>query len=398
MAFSAATSSQPCCKLCSVRFNGRKSRVACSISARRRGASLRISKAVLNDSKSSVSGNGASEPARILLERLFAQTQKLEEQMSRNSLHPLGFNLETLECDLQAVLAALKQKEEDLQDAERLVFLEHFELIRTKEGLEQREREAAAACSRYEMIEEELRRANKDLTSQASYIEDIKLQLQERDQEVAGTQSALSLKEEELEKMSEEAVKTDSELRSMAQLLNEANDVVKRQDAEILGLRRAILEKEEELEVSRTQRKLEEEKLKVSQENLEKQTMEWLLAQEELKKLAAEVSRHAGEANETLEDFRRVKNLLIDVKSELVSSQKALASSRQKMEERELLQENQFEEHEDQKRSIMSYLTTLKDAHIEVESERAKLRVAEARNKELERELSMEKELMEELE
>jgi DNA repair exonuclease SbcCD ATPase subunit len=45
----------------------------------------------------------------------------------------------------------------------------------------------------------------------------------------------------------------------------------------------------------------------------------------------------------------------------------------------------------------MSYLNSLKNAKIEVESERVKLRTAEARNKELERDLSMEKELVEEL-
>jgi hypothetical protein len=174
----------PFVQLCSVRFNGKQNKVACTTSAKRKGSSLRISKSVLNNRKSSVSGNGATEPARILLERLFAQTQKLEEQMSRNSRHPqdvqLGFNLETLECDLHAALAALKKKEEDLQDAERLVFLEHLELNRTKEELEQREEKTAAACSRYKKIEEELKQANVDLASQASHIEHLKLQLRER--------------------------------------------------------------------------------------------------------------------------------------------------------------------------------------------------------------------------
>ncbi|XVE53601.1 hypothetical protein DITRI_Ditri03aG0015700 [Diplodiscus trichospermus] len=56
-----------------------------------------------------------------------------------------------------------------------------------------------------------------------------------------------------------------------------------------------------------------------------------------------------GEANETFEDFRRVK-------SELVSSQKSLASSRQQMEQQEQLLETQLEELDEQKRSVASYM------------------------------------------
>lgn len=395
-------------QLCSPRFSRKQNKVAFITTTKRKVSSLRIIRSVLNNRKSSISDNGASEPARILLERLFAQTQKLEEQMNRNSHHrqdiQLGFNLEILESDLHAALAALKKKEEDLRDAERTVFFEHCELHRTKEELEQREKEIAAASCRYEKIGEELKQANLRLASQARHIDDIKLRLRERDQEIAAAQAALSLKEEELDKMrnelllkSEEATKTESELKCKSHLLNEANEVVERQAVEVQGLRKSLQEKEEELEVSQMQRTLEVEKLKVAEEKLEKQTMEWLLAQEELKKLAEEASRHAGETNETLEDYRRVKKLLADVRSELVSSQKSLASSRQKMEEQEKLLETQWGELEEHKGSVMTYLTTLKDAQIEVQSERAKLRVAEAKKKELERDLSMEKELMEEL-
>ncbi|KAB2637660.1 autophagy-related protein 23-like [Pyrus ussuriensis x Pyrus communis] len=244
--------------MCSLVSNTNHNKMAFRATAKRKGSSLRVVSLVLNNRKLSISDNGASEPARILLERLFAQTQKLEERMSRNSRHPqdvqLGLNLEILESDLHAALAALKN-EEDLQDAERKVFFEH-------------------------------------------------------------SRSSLSLKEEELEQMRnellnkrEEAAKSKAELESKAHLLNEANE---------------------------------------------------------------EASRHLRETNETLEDFRRTKKLLADVRLELVSSQKSLASSRKKMEEQ---------------KNVMSCLKTLRDAQIQVQSERAKLKV----------ELSMEKELMEEL-
>ncbi|XP_065629589.1 30-kDa cleavage and polyadenylation specificity factor 30 [Quercus suber] len=48
-----------------------------------------------------------------------------------------------------------EEEEEDLQDAERIVLLEHSELKRAKEELKQREKEIAAACSNHEQLEEE---------------------------------------------------------------------------------------------------------------------------------------------------------------------------------------------------------------------------------------------------
>ncbi|KAK9280138.1 hypothetical protein L1049_013825 [Liquidambar formosana] len=275
-------------QLCSLRFHRKQRKSSIMTNPKRRGHSLRIIKLVLDNRKSSLNDNGATEPARVLLERLFAQTQKLEERINRDSHLPqdvlLGFNLEILESDLQAALAALKKKEEDLQDAERVVLLEHTELNRAKEALEQREEEIAAVCSRQEKLEEELKQANINFVSQARQIEDLKLRLRERDQEIAATQSALSLKEDELDKMRkelikkcEEAAKIDSELKSKTQLLNETNEVVKKQGFELQELRKAVLEKEEELEVSMMRQKLDDEKLIVAEANLERQTMEFLL-------------------------------------------------------------------------------------------------------------------------
>ncbi|KAF8034984.1 hypothetical protein BT93_C1113 [Corymbia citriodora subsp. variegata] len=369
--------------------------------------SLYFVKSVLNNRNSRVSDNGAAEPARILLERLFVQTHKLEE-MSKASSTPQDFeldlNFEVLESDLHAALASLKKKEEDLEEAERELVLEQSELNRAMEELEHREEVIAAALSRQEKLEWDLKQVNLKFASQAREIEDLKLRLRDREQEIAASQSALSLKEDEIEKMktelmkrSEDASMVESELERKSQLLTEANEVIKKQELELQELRRAVKEKEEELEFSMTLKKAEEDKLKFMETTLEERTREWLLAQEDLKKLSDEASKHAAESNETLEDFRRVKRLLGDVWAELISSQQSLVSSRQKIEEKEKLLEKQITELVEQKESIAAYMANLKDVQIEVESERVKLRVAEARNKELERDLSLEKELMEEL-
>jgi len=67
--------------------------------------------------------------------------------------------------------------------------------------------------------------------------------------------------------------------------------------------------------------------------------------------IGEEASKQVGETNKALEDLRRVNKLLADVRSELISSQKSLT------------------ELEERRTSIMSYMTSLTDAEIEVETE-----------------------------
>ncbi|KAE9460275.1 hypothetical protein C3L33_07822, partial [Rhododendron williamsianum] len=391
---------------CSLWLNGKRKRLALIAFPRRSHPPWSV-KSLLDNRKSRMSDNGASDPSRTLLERLYAQTQKLEEMGTDPSLFndaQSGINLRILESDLQAALASLKKKEDDLQDAESKVLLERTELNCAQEELVHRENEIAAACSEHMKLEEELKLANLNLASQATQIEDLKLQIKQRVDEISTTQYALSFKEDEINKLerelvkkSEEAVNTGVELKSKAHLLDGANRVVKKQEVEIQQLREKIQEKEEELQVSASLQKLDEKKLEVAEANLGKQTMAWLLAQEELKKLAEVASKHSEEAIETMEDFGRVNKLLANVRSELVSSQKALESSRTKMEDQEQLLQKQLIELEELKRSVISHMKSLKDAQIHVESKSVKLRVAEARNKELERDLSMEKERIEQL-
>ncbi|XP_056691874.1 uncharacterized protein [Spinacia oleracea] len=148
---------------------------------------------ILGDRISSINNNGTLEPATAFLERLSAQTQKLKEHLNGNSHFfqdvDLDFNLENLESGIEAALTALRKKEEDLQEAERMVMLEHAELNQAKEELERREKEIAAASSKQEKLEEELRQANMKLISQERHVKDMKFLLKEREQEIAASQS-----------------------------------------------------------------------------------------------------------------------------------------------------------------------------------------------------------------
>ncbi|CAL1375026.1 unnamed protein product [Linum trigynum] len=361
-------------------------------------------KAALDSKKPGVvNGWSAAESARNVLERLFAQSRRrLEEQSSRDSdFSSNGANPEILEADIAAVLEALTKKEDDLQYAERKVEVEYGELERARKELSRREAEIAAVSGKCEMLEAELKQLNLDLASQTKQIEDLRLELRERDRQVSAARSALSLKEDEMEKKlsykSRKFAKLDMEFQTKGDLLNIANQMINNQETEIEELRNAIREKEKELETLESLRKLDQEKLNASEENLKKQAMEWLLAEQDLKKMAAEESNELVENNETLEHYRRVKQLLVDVRSELISSQKSLASSKKQMEERELILKSRLAELEEDRLGLASRITSLRDAKREVEKEKAQLDVIEARNKEFERDFASEKEIVEEL-
>lgn len=402
-----ATTSFRDSKFFSIGLNGRdkKSPIVTSLTKKRCG--IQIITSVIGN-RSSINANGASESARPLLERLFEQTQKLEEQMIGNShlADDVGsvFDLTTLESDLLAALEALKKKEEDLYEAENAVLLELAELNRAKEEFERRAQSISLASSKMGKLEEETRLASLKLTSQAKEIEDLRVQAKDRNQEIVSLQSILLSKEEELDKVrndlirkSEELSMAESELKLKAQLLIDAQEIVNRQESEILELQTMLCQKENDLEVAVEQCRLENEKVKAAEAALSKQTMDWLLAQEELKKLGEQTSRHMDESNSTMEEFLQVKRLLSDVRSELVSSQQSLSLSRQKMEQREMLIDKQLEEVEEQKNSIVSYMDSLKDAHKELENEKLKHKVAESRNKELEQQLLLEREQVDNL-
>ncbi|KAB5513904.1 hypothetical protein DKX38_027810 [Salix brachista] len=127
--------------------------------------------------------------------QIVKSTQKLEEQMSRDSCLPVDvqpvLNLEILESDLLALVKALKQKEE-LQYAERNVFLEDSRLNQAKEESERRGNEISTVFSKHEKLEGELMQADLDLASQTRETEDLRLQIKEGDQEIPSAHSTLS--------------------------------------------------------------------------------------------------------------------------------------------------------------------------------------------------------------
>ncbi|XP_071694615.1 uncharacterized protein [Rutidosis leptorrhynchoides] len=373
-----------------------------------RSQSACVIKSVINNNKSSINDDEAVEPARILLERLFVQSQKLEEKIGKdsNGHHDieLVLNLGKLESDLQSALTVLRKKEEDLEAAENDILSEYIELNQAKEELSKREEVVKSNLLKLEELENGLKQANLDLASQAAEIKNLKLQLEKQDKEVTTAQSAILLKEielnvmvEELRMKSEVAENTESELRSKSKLLNETKEILSKQTVEIQELRETLQQKDEKLQTLMTRLGFEEEKVKDFESNLEKQTMDWLVAQEEMKTLTEEASKHTVEVNVFLEEFTNVKKLLDDVRSELISSQKSLTLSRKKMEDQQEILEKDLSKLEQHRESVFLYAKSLKNAEVEVESERIKLGLAEARNQELERDLSMDKDLISEL-
>ncbi|KAJ4874448.1 Uncharacterized protein Rs2_39466 [Raphanus sativus] len=315
----------------------------------------------------------------LLMEKdeLFSKNYDVEAELE-NKCKSVEFKIESKREEV------VGEKEDDLHDAERKVLSEKKNLNRAKEAMEKRERVILEASLNGESLQEELKRANMELASQARGIEELRLKLRERYEEIAAMQSYLFLREREPDQIRVEISIKDfevsvavSEFDKKSQCLSQANKIVKRQEDEIYALQRALKEKEEEIEFSVAAKRLEQERLRETDANLKKQTEDWLVTQDEVSKLPEETMKFLGEANETMGNFRRVKKLITDERFEIVYLREALLSSKEQMTEKELLVEKQLEE---QRRSMLLYMQSLRDACTEVESERVKLRVAEAKN------------------
>ena len=175
--------------------------------------------------------NGAIEPPRIFLERVSEKIQQPEEMMTADSSLPVndgtGVSLGLLESDLQGALSALEKKEEDLQDAERMVLLEQAKLSQSEQDMEKREQEIVDAFVKQKQMEKDLKKASRNLASLSKQLKDLKLLVKDQSKKIATSQSSLSLKEDEMCKVRDELAKKDeaaeilnSELESMKQLLD----------------------------------------------------------------------------------------------------------------------------------------------------------------------------------
>lgn len=382
----------------------------------KRGHSLQI-RSVLGKKKGNVNGtandnntnnNGLKDPARVALERLFIQTQRLEEQMMTGSGSAndsnYGLNLEALESDLQTALAALKAKEEELQAAERAVALDRRKVEQARKDLDCHEKEVFTSQILQRRLEEELKKSRDDFVVQAGELKEAKLMLDEREREIISVRCALAEKEEELGRLRKELAKKDEEivkivadLKSRDGLISQADEVIAKQESEIRELHRILKERENELVEADKKRREEEQKLKVSEATLEDRVVAWYMAQQELKKLAQEVSKYRVNSLATEEELKRVRNLLAEVKGELTTSQKSLESSRQRLQAQQAQLELQRMELSKQRNKIQSYATSLRHAQLEIESERENLRLAETYRKELEQHLANERCTLDEL-
>ncbi|KAM0932802.1 hypothetical protein DsansV1_C40g0237071 [Dioscorea sansibarensis] len=352
--------------------------------------------------------DAVTDPAKVTLERVFMNTQKLEKEMVEDSIPTvedteLNTNIEIVESNLQRALSAL-MKEQDLQDAEKRVLLDHAKLDQTKQDLEIRVKDIMFALAKQRKMEEDLKKANDDLASQSMQIEELKVLVEEQEKKIANSRSALSQKEDDLERLRDELVKKSEEakilntvVQSKNHIISEANKMIREQEAEIKVLERKVSEKEQNLAESLQLKNKEEENLKSMESILEKQTIKWLSAQKELEELKIQASKNMNDVKVTSEYFERVQVLLANVRSELISSQESLAISRRKLEDQAQQLESQLMELSEQKLLLTSYSETLKDAQLDIEDKRSRLTAARAESKELEIQLLENRELIEKL-
>ncbi|KAM3227864.1 hypothetical protein ACQJBY_059551 [Aegilops geniculata] len=347
--------------------------------------------------------NGPTEPARELLERLFAKTQSLDTGASHDS--ELSVSIEVLKSEFEGALSILRNKERDLRSAEKRVSDDRIRLSKKKQDLDQREEAIRKAYVRQQGIEKALKKASRDLALRVKQISNLKLLVEGQDRTIASSQALLSQKVIEVEnlkrdmfKKNEEADLMRSEIRSKEQQLLRANKAIAQQEATVRELQSEIKRKTIDIARSNESRKTNEEKLKVAEQELEKQSLGWLAAQQELKELAQLAFKDTDDIKGIITDFKRVRSLLDAVRCELISSKDAFASSRRQIEDQAAQLQKQALELEDQQVLLMSYTHDLEAAQLEIQGKTQELKYAQSRCHELESQLLQEMEKVESLE
>jgi len=159
-------------------------------------------RSVVKGVKSNISnGDNGTEPARELLERLFAKTKSLDPSASQDRELSMSMSIEVLKTEFEAALSILRKKERDLRDAEKKVSVDRSRLNQTKQDLDQREEDIIKAYSRQHEMEKALMRASRDLSLQVRQINNLKLLVEEQDKKIVSSQAALSKKVIEVDKL-----------------------------------------------------------------------------------------------------------------------------------------------------------------------------------------------------
>uniref|UniRef100_A0ACD5Z6K3 Uncharacterized protein n=1 Tax=Avena sativa TaxID=4498 RepID=A0ACD5Z6K3_AVESA len=404
-AAAALRSASPSCRTATHVMFGRKLSFMVAFQAQHLKYAPNLIRSVVKSIRSDITDgdNGTTEPARELLERLFAKTQSLDPSASNDS--ELSVSIDVLKSEFERALSILGKKERDIRDAEKRVSDDRIRLNQTKQDLDQREKEISKAYVRQQGIEKALKKASRDLASRVKQINNLKLMVERQDKKIASSQALLSQKVVEVEnlkqdmfKMNEEADLMRSEINSKEQLLLTANQAVVQQEASVRDLRTEIKRKTMDIARSNELRKANEEKLKVAEQELEKQNLGWLAAQQELKELAQLASKDTDDIKGTITDFKRVRSLLDAVRSELISSKDAFASSRRQIEDQAVQLQKQVQELKDQRALLMSYTHDLEAAQLEIQGKTKELNDAQSRCHALESQLLQEMEKVESLE
>ncbi|KAK3152331.1 hypothetical protein QOZ80_2BG0157490 [Eleusine coracana subsp. coracana] len=366
--------------------------------------SPRLIRSVVKGLRSDTSnGDNGIEPARELLERLFAKTKSLDPSASQDS--ELSLSIEVLKSEFEAALSVLRKKERDLRDAERKVSLDRSRLNQTKQDLDQREEDIIKAYARQHEMEKALMKASRDLTLQVRQINNLKRLVEEQDRKIVNSQAALSQKVIEVDKLKEDMRKKNveatwmrSEVKSKEKQLHAANQALEKQETIISELQREIKKKETEIARANELRKADEEKLKLAEQELTKQNLGWIAAQQELKELAQMASKDKDNIRDTIDDFKRVRSLLDVVRSELLASKEAFTFSCQQIEDQAMQLNKQMQELTDQRILLISYTQNLEAAQLEIQEKTKELNSLQFRCNELESQLCKEMERVESLE
>ncbi|GJP30850.1 hypothetical protein CLOM_g7180 [Closterium sp. NIES-68] len=285
-------------------------------------------------------GHDSLDVARAALERLFSQNYRQDLKPEVDSTKFLEDAIAQLEMDLSTVFEAMREKEEELAEAEQRLLFDRSNLDSARELIQEREARLVKSQAAQVTLREDAEKIRATLAEQTEELASARKDLELRNKEIRDAKDGLAKKEEEI-------TRAHAAIRARNEKLGLAETELKAREGQLLAstaevrqlrldLRSAVADKkrlQEELEDSRKELLRQEGKLVAMEADLEKRAGIVTAAQKEIKILQKHLKNSATTGEAASRELAQAKKMIGAVKVELKVSNESLNKFRSEVHE-----------------------------------------------------------------
>ncbi|CAI5950342.1 unnamed protein product [Closterium sp. NIES-65] len=322
------------------------------------------------------------------------EQQRTTQDACQGHLHAL---VAMLEMDLSTVFEAMREKEEELAEAEQRLLFDRDNLETARELIQEREARLAENQTSQLSLREDAEKIRSKLAEQTEELVAARKEVDLRNKEIREAKEGLGKKEEEISRAHAAIRARNEKLRlAEAQLQAQESQLVA-STAEVrqlrLDLRSAVAEKkrlQEELEDSQKELRRQEGKLTAMESDLEKRGGIVTAAQKEIKILQKHLKNSGVKGEAASRELAQAKSMIGAVKAELKVSNEALSKFRSEVHELKSAVSRQEREATNASMLLKKRERELERANAELAKERATLQAVRAAVLDLETKLKHE--------